>query len=87
MSCNLFTILLQDYLEILHDIPAEADDDTPYDEVRFDKIPEDYFWPSELRIHDPLQSRPGLVTEPRGDTANGQVAPHTHERDACNTGF
>ena len=78
---------MQDYLEIINDIPAETEDNTPYDNVRFDRVPEEYFWPSELRIHDPPHARPGLVTEARGDTANGQVAPHAHESDACDTGF
>jgi len=75
-----------DYLEIISDIPEETEDDIPYDVVQFDRIPEDYFWPSELRIHDPYQVQPGLGAE-----ANGQVTQHTHEdgteKGAQDTGF
>jgi len=75
-----------DYLEIISDIPEKTEDDIPYDAVQFDRIPEDYFWPSELRIHDPYQVQPGLGAE-----ANGQVTQHTHEdgteKGAQDTGF
>ncbi|CAH3018175.1 unnamed protein product [Porites evermanni] len=59
-----------DYLEILSEDPTETEEDQHYDEVQFDRIPEDYFWPSELRIHDP-EALP----------AKGQVAQRSLEKD------
>lgn len=68
-----------DYLEIMNDTPAETEDDTPYDEVRFDKIPEEYFWPPELRIHDPQQIQPRLGAQAKDETPNAQIAQRTPE--------
>ena len=63
----------------MNDTPAETEDDTPYDEVRFDKIPEEYFWPPELRIHDPQQIQPRLGAQAKGETPNAQIAQRTPE--------
>lgn len=68
-----------DYLEILSEDPTETEEDQPYDEVQFDRIPEDYFWPSELGIHDP-EALPGLHAQARGESAKGQVAQRSLEK-------
>lgn len=68
-----------DYLEILSEDPTETEEDQPYDEVQFDRIPEDYFWPSELGIHDP-EALPGLHAQARGESAKGKVAQRSLEK-------
>ena len=70
---------MQDYLEILSEDPTETEEDQLYDEVQFDRIPEDYFWPSELGIHDP-EALPGLHAQARGESAKGQVAQRSLEK-------
>lgn len=62
-----------DYLVLVGDIQSEAEEDTSFDEVRFDRIPDEYFWPSELRIHDPPQDQPSLPCGASGGIADGQV--------------
>ena len=78
----LIFILLQDYLEILSDTPAETEEDASYDEVHFDKIPDEYFWPSGLGIHDP-EALPGADAQAGSSDkpAKGYGAHRIPEKD------
>ena len=45
-NCHVFFFFLQDYLEVVNEIP-EDEKDLPYDEVVFNRIPEECMLPSD----------------------------------------
>lgn len=70
------------YLEIVNENPADAEDDTPYDEICFARIPEEYYLPPEVRDHNPVQGQPTAAAS--GDISNNQVAVLPHEEKTSN---
>ncbi|KAL9961359.1 hypothetical protein ACROYT_G030281 [Oculina patagonica] len=71
-----------DYLEVqLDEVPAEEEENAPYDEVRFSRIPEEFLSTPEIPVQDSPRAQPGLDAEANDDVANGQVAGHAHESD------
>ncbi|XP_068706025.1 uncharacterized protein [Montipora foliosa] len=65
------------YLEVVNENPADAEDDTPYDEISFARIPEEYYLPQEVRGHNPVQGQPTATAS--GDISNNQVAVLPYE--------
>ena len=53
---------------------GEEEEDSPYDEVRFSKIPEEFLSNSEVPTQDVVRIQPLLEPEGSDDVANGQVA-------------
>ncbi|XP_068735074.1 uncharacterized protein [Montipora capricornis] len=70
------------YLEVVNENPADAEDDTPYDEISFARIPEEYYLPQEVRGHNPVQGQPTATAS--GDISNNQVAVLPHEEKSSN---
>ena len=56
-----------------------AEEDAPYDEGRFSRIPEKFLSTSEMPSQDSPRAQPGLDAEANAGQANGPVAEHTHE--------
>ena len=50
------------------------EEDSPYDEIRFSKIPEEFLSNSEVPTQDAVRIQPLLEPEGSDDVANGQVA-------------
>ncbi|KAJ7388777.1 hypothetical protein OS493_035744 [Desmophyllum pertusum] len=64
-----------DYLELEDEMTTE--EDTPYDEVRFSRIPEEFLSTSDdTPTHDSPRAQAGLDAVVGDDMANGQVAEH-----------
>lgn len=78
-GCCLLTphCILQDYLEIHDDLPVE--EEAPYDEVRFSRIPEEFLATPEAPVQDSPRSQPALDTETNGDVASAQIEKDDHE--------
>lgn len=54
-----------------------TEEDTPYDEVRFSRIPEEFLSTSDdTPTHDSPRAQAGLDAVVGDDMANGQVAEH-----------
>lgn len=72
-----------DYLEIHDNLPVE--EEAPYDEVRFSRIPEEFLSTSEVPAQDSPRSQPALDAEANGDLTGAQIEKDDHESNKGKT--
>ena len=55
-----------------------AEEEAPYDEVRFSRIPEEFLSMTEVPAQDSPRSQPTLGAEATGDLADAQIEKADH---------
>ena len=55
-----------------------VEEEAPYDEVRFSRIPEEFLATPEALAQDSPRSQPALDTEANGDLASAQMEMDDH---------
>ena len=58
-----------------------GEEEAPYDEVRFSRIPEEFLSMSEVPAQDSPRSPPALDAEANGDLADAQIEKANHGSD------
>ena len=56
-----------------------VEEEAPYDEVRFSRIPEEFLSTSEVPVQDSPRSQPALDAEANGDLAGTRIETDNHE--------
>ena len=56
-----------------------VEEQAPYDEVRFSRIPDEFLSTSEVPVQDSPRSQPALDAEANGDLADAQIEKEDHE--------